>query len=104
MVGAYFIGESCDVTYDKTLNEIALKVGRLEVMQESNTKAISDMAASVNKLIDKLDASDDIAKEALKSASSAHKRLNMHEKILYWAGTTIVGAVIVGVISYFMRG
>lgn len=90
--------------YDKTLNDIGVKVGRLEVMQESNMKAISDMASSVNKLVDKLDATDDIAKEALKSAASAHKRLNLHEQILYWAGTTIIGTVIICVISYLMGG
>lgn len=44
-----------------------------------------------------------IASEALQNAKSAHKRLDTHEKVIYWAGTTIIGAVVVGIISYFIR-
>ncbi|UUZ95972.1 hemolysin XhlA family protein [Paenibacillus sp. P25] len=60
----------------KMLSEIALKVGRLEVLQESNAKAIQDMAMSVNRLVDKLDKSDDLAREADQRARSAHHRLD----------------------------
>lgn len=59
----------------QALNDIAMKVSRLEVMQETNTKAIGEMASSVNRLVDKLDASDDIAKEARDKAASAHHRI-----------------------------
>jgi methyl-accepting chemotaxis protein len=58
------------------LSEIALKVGRLEVLQESNAKAIQDMASSVNRLVEKLEKSDDIAREADQRARSAHHRLD----------------------------
>lgn len=43
-------------------------------MQENSTKAITDMASSVNKLVEKLDKSDDVAKEALDKSKSALKR------------------------------
>ena len=51
-------------------------------MQESNTIAISDMAARVTSSCGKLDAADDIEQKALKSAVSAHKRLDLNEKLL----------------------
>lgn len=60
----------------QALNEIAFKVNRLEVLQETNTKAISDMAVSVSRLVDKLDKSDDIAREADHRAKTAHHRID----------------------------
>ncbi|WMT42859.1 hypothetical protein RE628_11545 [Paenibacillus sp. D2_2] len=81
------------------LNDISVKVGRFEVMQENNTKAITDMAASVNKLVDKLDRSDDIAKEALDKSKSAHKRLDGIDKIIFWVSTTVIGLVLVGLVG-----
>lgn len=91
---------------DQTLHNIAIQVGRLEVMQESNTKAISEMAASVNKLVDKLDASDDVAKDAGQRARSAHKRVDDLEAEIKelkddrkWLWRTAIAALITGVIG-----
>jgi len=92
------------MTQDKQLSEIAVKVGRLEVLQESSSRAIGEMASSVNRLVDKLDQSDDAAKEALDKAKSAHHRLNKIDKVIYWAGTTIVGAVVLGLIAMLVGG
>lgn len=72
------------------LNEIALKVGRLEVLQEANTKAVADMAGSVNRLVDKLDQSDNIAREADQRARSAHHRLDSIEAARARTVTTTV--------------
>lgn len=41
----------------------------------------------------------EIALEAQQSAKSAHHRLDKVEKVHFWAGTTIIGGVIVGAIS-----
>lgn len=57
------------------MSEIAVKVGKLETLQEANTRAIGDMASGVNRLVDRLDKSDDIAKEARDKAASAHHRI-----------------------------
>lgn len=59
----------------RVLSDIAVKVGKLEALQDSNSKAVNDMAIAVNRLVEKLDKSDDIAKEAAQSAKSAHHRL-----------------------------
>lgn len=84
---------------EATLNQISGKVGRLEVMQENSTKAITEMAASVNKLVEKLDRSDDVAKEALEKSKSAHKRLDGIDKIIFWVSTTIIGLVLVALVG-----
>ncbi|WP_068782002.1 hemolysin XhlA family protein [Paenibacillus sp. GM2] len=81
------------------LNDISVKVGRLEAMQENSTKAITDMAASVNRLVEKLDRSDDVAKEALDKSKSAHKRLDGIDKIIFWVSTTIIGLVLVALVG-----
>jgi hypothetical protein len=94
----------CDMTQEQALNDISVKVGRLEVMQENNTKAISEMATSVNRLVDKLDKSDDVAKEALDKSKSAHHRLDKIDKIIWWVITS-VGVVIVGaILNLILKG
>lgn len=72
------------------LNEIAHKVGRLEVLQETNTKAIAEMATSVNRLVDKLDKSDDIAREADQRARAAQHQINELKQTLKWVIGTAV--------------
>ena len=62
----------------------------------------------------KIDAQSDIretaaqaakdAAEALSRAKSAQHRLDKIDKIIFWAATTVIGAVILGVIAMFMRG
>jgi len=74
----------------KALTEISVKVGRLEIMQETNIRAINDMASSVNRLVEKLDKSDDIAREADQRARSAHHRIDDIKNGQKWLiGTTI---------------
>ncbi|GIP17753.1 hypothetical protein J40TS1_33950 [Paenibacillus montaniterrae] len=88
---------------EQALNDINVKVGRLEAMQENSTKAITDMAASVNKLVEKLDVSDDVAKEALEKSKSAHKRLDKIDKIIYWVATTIIGTVVAALLALVIK-
>ncbi|BBI32499.1 hypothetical protein [Cohnella abietis] len=64
------------------LNEIAVQVARVEVGQEATSRAVSDMAANVNKLVDKLEKSDVLARRAEDRASSAHHRIDEERKRL----------------------
>lgn len=64
------------------LAEINSKIGKLEGAQEASVRAIGEMATNVNRLIDKLDQSNDIAKEADQRARSAHHRLDEFGKRL----------------------
>lgn len=75
------------------------------------TEEILQRITSVETKLDIVLEDRKIASEALKtaneahlSARSAHHRLNMQSKILFFAGTTIIGAVLVGIINYFMKG
>jgi cell division protein FtsL len=74
-------------------NEILQRLARVETKLDMMLED-RDVAAEALKT----------ANEAMQSARSAHHRLNTHEKIIYWAGTTIIGAVVVGIISFFMKG
>jgi tetrahydromethanopterin S-methyltransferase subunit G len=46
----------------------------------------------------------DIATEALQSAKNAHHRVERVEKIIYWLGTTVIGAILVAVVTFVMKG
>jgi hypothetical protein len=81
----------------KTLSEQLTNV-RLD-LRELSTKmdGIKDVQKEIKEL-------HDTAKEALQSAKSAHHRLDRVDKIHFWAATTIIGAVIVLVITFFAKG
>lgn len=67
------------MTQEKTINEISVKVGRLEVMQANSTEAVKEMATSVSSLVVELKESNNIAREALEKSKSAHKRIDAIE-------------------------
>lgn len=99
-------------TPEAQLNQIAVQVGKLETLQEANTKAISDMASSVNRLVDRLDKSDDIARDADQRARSAHHRIddisNRIEDIKagqrWLIGTTIsLGGLFIATVSLIIK-
>lgn len=88
------------------LNEIAVKVGKLETLQEANTRAIGELAGSVNRLVDKLDKSDDLAREADQRARSAHHRIDEASKRIEgiasditWLWRTVIAAIVTGAIG-----
>lgn len=84
------VGVNVPVDEKELLMDIAGKVGRLEALQAANAQSISDMAANVNRLVDKWDKSDDIARDADQRARSAHHRINTIEKVMFWAGTSLI--------------
>lgn len=43
------------------------------------------------------------ALEALRSAEHANKRLDKIDKIIFWAGTTVIGAIILGLITMYVQ-
>ncbi|MEK4425852.1 hemolysin XhlA family protein [Solibacillus sp. FSL K6-1523] len=46
---------------------------------------------------------EDKADEALASTKSAHHRLNKLDKIVWWAATTIIGAVILALLAMVLK-
>lgn len=92
------------VTTEQQLNEISLKVGRVEVLQEMNAKNINDLTNSVQRLVEKLESSSDIAREALDKSKSAHHRLDSIDDNQKWLWRTIVGGIILGLLGLFWKG
>lgn len=58
------------------LGKIEGRLGRLEALQEANVRSNTELTASVNRLVEKLDKSDDKAREADQRARSAHHRID----------------------------
>lgn len=72
------------------LADIQQRMVKLETLQANNAQAIGDMAYSVNRLVDKLEKSDDIAKEAVHRARSAQHQINELKNTQRWLiGTTL---------------
>lgn len=65
---------------------------------------MSELTNNVNRLVEKLDKSDDLAKEAAQSARSAHKRIDGHDRVIFWAATMIIGSLIAGGIALLWKG
>ena len=77
-------------------------VGRLTVDQDDVLQRLTRVETKLDILIeDKHDTAAALktANEALEKVNSAHKRLDRIDKIIFWAGTTIIGALIVGAIK-----
>lgn len=75
-------------------------------MPEDQTKTLMEMKsdiAHIKAILSTMANTNNVALEALQSAKSAHHRLDRVEKTVYWAGTTVIGAVVVGIITFFMR-
>lgn len=94
----------CNVTQEQQLNDISVKVGRVEVLQEVGAKNINDLTVTVQRLVEKFEVNNDISREALDKAKSAHHRLDGIDKIIFWGGTTIIGAIILSAIAFVVSG
>lgn len=78
---------------DTQMNTLIIQVAKLETSQEASTKALSEVAFSVGRLVDRLESSDDVAKEAAQSARSAHKRLDKLESTVKDDKDDLEGAI-----------
>jgi len=76
-------------------------------MNESELKMIIGMkedVASIKTTLENMDGANKTANEALQSAKSAHHRLAKIDKIIFWSATTVIGAVILGLIALLING
>ncbi|WP_138751133.1 hypothetical protein [Paenibacillus sinopodophylli] len=92
------------MTQEQQLNDISVKVGRVEVLQEVGAKNINDLTVTVQRLVEKFEVNNDIAREALDKSKSAHRRLDGIDRIIFWGGTTVIGAVVLSVIAFIVKG
>lgn len=56
------------------INDLSVAVGQLKVTSEHTAKAMDKMSTSVDRLVERLEKSDDTAREAMQSAKYAHHR------------------------------
>lgn len=52
----------------------------------------------------KLDEVDDLAKKAMDSTKAAHHRLDKIDRLNTWLATTVIGAIILGIIGFVIKG
>lgn len=65
-----------DASELQALGKIEGRLGRMEALQEANVRTNAELSANVNRLVDKLERSDDTAKDAEQRARSAHHRID----------------------------
>ncbi|TKI70106.1 MULTISPECIES: hemolysin XhlA family protein [Lysinibacillus] len=65
--------------------------------------AIGEKLDGINYIRDTANRAEDKADEALASTKSAHHRLNKIDKIVWWASTTIIGAVILALLALVIK-
>lgn len=73
---------------DNILTEIKERMVRVETKLD----AITDIQSTAN-------VAKEVANKALESTSSAHRRIDKIDKIIFWTTTTIVGTVLVALIG-----
>lgn len=78
---------------DKANYEVLQRITRVETKVDGMSEKL-DRAINAN----------ENAVQALETAKSAHKRLDKIDKIIFWAGTTIIGAVILGLLTLLWKG
>jgi hypothetical protein len=77
-------------------------------MSNDNNNGIReiDIIIQLTRLEAKLDAMGDVrdvAKDSLASSKSAHLRIDKIDRIIFWAGTIIIGALATGAISLLFQ-
>ena len=83
----------------KALHDISTILGRMEALQEANMRSTTELTANVNRLVEKLDRSDDIAREALQRVKSAQHQLDDVRGDIKWLWRTVIGAILTGAIG-----
>lgn len=75
--------------------------------QVETLQRITRVETKIDNIEEKLDSAingRELAVEAMSSAKSAHKRLDKLEKLVTWAATTIIGALILAIIGFIVKG
>ncbi|MGE7922388.1 hemolysin XhlA family protein [Viridibacillus arvi] len=81
---------------EDTANKILTNILERTVRVETKIDLFNDVK-------DVAEEARDTADEALASTKSAHKRLDKIDKIVWWVGTTIIGAVILALLALVLK-
>ncbi|WP_240421677.1 hemolysin XhlA family protein [Paenibacillus periandrae] len=77
----------------ETLVQVRIELGQLSTKMD----ALKDIGRE-------LGAVDDLAKKAMESTKAAHHRLDRIDKLVSWLATTVIGAIILAVIGFIIKG
>jgi archaellum component FlaC len=71
---------------------------RLDLRELSiKVDVVKDIARKVEEV-------ESIAKKAMESTKSAHRRLDKIDKLISWLASTVIGAIILAVIGFIIKG
>lgn len=70
---------------------------------EAKLDGIGEVRSMATKAEEKAELAHSTAEESLASTKSAHKRLDKMDKIIWWASTTIIGAVILALLAMVLK-
>ena len=76
-------------------------------MDQDSNKMLMDISERLARVETKIDASSDtrdIANRALSSTTDNTRRLDKIDKIIFWVGTTVIGAVILTLMAIAFSG
>lgn len=76
-------------------------------MNDESNKILMDMSerlVRVETKIDTMSDTRDVANKALSKSEENERRLNKIDKVIFWAGTTIIGLVIAGLVGLLFVG
>ncbi|ASA21941.1 hemolysin XhlA family protein [Paenibacillus donghaensis] len=74
--------------------------------QLETVQRLTRLETKIDSIEDKLDAmldAKETANKALDSTKSAHLRIDRLDKLVNWVGTTIIGAVLLAIISLVIK-
>jgi hypothetical protein len=78
----------------------------VKIMAELKHDDMKELLVGLTRVETKLDTLGnvkEVAIEAQQSAKSAHMRVDRLDKLVFWLGTTVIGAVIVGAITALFK-
>jgi uncharacterized protein YoxC len=91
----------------------AIIVGEEELRVKGTNEILMDVRLDIRELNTKMDGLKDLTKKvdevyisssrATQSTESAHKRIDRVDKIIFWAGTTIIGGLVVAALTLFLK-
>lgn len=82
-----------ELEMSRMLSDIRERIARVETKIDSMTDVRSTAEDA-----------KEIAQESLQSTKSAHRRIDKIDKIIFWLGTTVIGALITGGIALLWKG
>ena len=77
-------------------NEILSEIRERVVRVETKIDTMTDVQKTANE-------AEKVANKAMDSSKSAHKRIDKIDKVIFWIATTVIGAVILAILTLIFK-